>query len=121
MDIQMNTIIHCAEGLNLPFQEEVALLSAVASSPVRKLYAAARKSYQAKKYWTTALCIITGMTYIAITAAMIWFLFPAMKAIFLAKFAASPLLAKAGYYMTKWGLTWGIRKVVAAISQIITS
>ncbi|KAF6677119.1 hypothetical protein [Pantoea sp. EKM20T] len=113
----MNQFLNALEGLNLPFQEETSMLLTVTSSPVRKIFAEAWKSYQSKKYWTSCLCLFAGTAYVTGIAVLVWWLFPALKAMLVAKLALSPPVAHAICWGIKRALRWGFGKIVDAISR----
>ncbi|MCX0498989.1 hypothetical protein [Erwinia billingiae] len=117
----MNQSTQLMEGLHLPFMEEASMLMTFASSPVRKLFAEVRKRWQSKKYWTSCLCFFTGVAYLSGMALLIWWFFPALKAILVMKFAVSPLVAQAGCGLLKFAANWGFGKIVHAISRKGTS
>lgn len=113
----MNLFSLSQEGLNLPFMEEASMIMTFASSPVRKIFAEAWKSFQSKKYWTSCLCLLAGTAYVSGVAVLIWWLFPALKAILVAKFAVSPPVAHAICSGIKRAVRWGFGKIVDAISR----
>lgn len=89
----------------------------LASSPVRKIFAETWEAFQSKKYWTSLLCFLIGTAYVSGIAVLIWWLFPALKAIMVAKFAVSPPVAHAICWGIKRALRWGFGKIVEAISR----
>lgn len=113
----MNQFLNAMEGLNLPFQEEASMLLTVASSPVRKIFAEAWKSYQSKKYWTSCLCLFAGTAYLSGVAVLTWWLFPALKAMLVVKFAFSPLVSQGICGLLKFAAGWVFGKIVTAISR----
>lgn len=117
MEILMNLFSLSQEGLNLPYREEVSLISAIASAPVRKLFAEAWKSYQSKKYWTSFLCLFAGTAYLSGITVLTWWLFPALKTMLVAKLALSPLVAQGICGLLKLATSWVFGKIVTAISR----
>lgn len=113
----MNQFSQSQEGLNLPFMEEASMLMTLASSPVRKIFAEAWKSYQLKRFWTTSLCLLAGVAYLLGIGVLIWLLLPALKAMLVAKFAVSPPVAHAVCWGIKRALRWVFGKIVEAISR----
>jgi hypothetical protein len=117
MEILMNLFSNSQEGLNLPFMEEASVLMTVASSPVRKIFAEAWKRWQSKRYWTACLCFFAGAAYVSGIAVLVWWLFPALKAMLVAKLAISPLVAQGVCGLLKLAAGWVFGKIVRAISR----
>lgn len=89
----------------------------VASSPVRNIFAEAYKRWQAKKYGSSCLCFFAGAAYVSVMAALAWWLFPALKAVLVAKFVVSPLVAQGICGLLKFTAGWVFGKIVSAISR----
>lgn len=113
----MNLFSNSQEGLNLPFMEEASVLMTAASSPVRKIFAEAWKRWQSKKYWTSCLCFIAGAAYVSGITVLAWWLLPALKAMLVAKFTVSPLVAQGVCGLLKFAAGWVFGKIVSAISR----
>lgn len=103
------------EGLNLPFQEEVALISTAISAPVRKLSSKSLQAFQVADYVTSCLCVLAAAGYIALIAVFIWCIAPVLKAFLVAKCGVSPLIAKGACMMLKRAFSWGFGRIVSAI------
>lgn len=98
-----------------PYQTEIAFVMAIFTT-AKNLAVSAWGHIGQKQYWSAWLCVLLLVSYVGLTAAVVWAVVPWLKAFIVSKFALSTLWVTP----VKSGLLWGIGKVVGATCRKFT-
>ncbi|MEH4661134.1 abortive infection protein [Phytobacter diazotrophicus] len=98
-----------------PFQTEIAFIAAIFTT-AKHLTVSAWGHIGQKQYWSACLCILLLVTYVGLSAAVVWAVMPWLKALIVSKFAVSALWVSPAKGM----LLWCIGKMVGPIRRKIT-